>query len=458
MTIVAGRFDARVPVVDDASPAALWSVVEEHFDEAAFYFERWEACLDSPKYTLDELEAGPEESLFAHLDGLLVAGDEARRRLLWPAVESARGKVDASTIVAATLALLRPESSIDQPVARLLWALSNAPERAQQAIARALGLADNKAIDEEVSTALAEARDASTTTQAALLAIAADRKLDPDTIIARYLRSDSESTLRAALRSLQHVASPALYVSFVEELLNSSSLAVRAAALETATLWNLPSAAQACLRMASDLEPHPLLMAALLGGEVALQCVLNALEDESSRPAALWALGFCGRAEAAESCIPHLDNADPTVARLAGEAFSAITGLDLGQEPYRLPEPTDDEDSSPQLLVALPETDDDVKTHADFLLPGTDDLPLPNASVIRQWWTANRRRFEPDVRYCAGQPWPLGQPPAIALRLPLRRRHAVLFELAIHHGGKPLATRSFSAIQRADFDLIRRRL
>jgi uncharacterized protein (TIGR02270 family) len=440
-------------------------VVEEHFDEAAFYFERWEACLDSPRYTLDELQVGPEESLFAHLDGLLAAGDEARRKLLWPAVESTHRKVDPSMVTAASLALLRPEAFSDQPIERLLWILSTAAERSRRAIGRALGLAEHPAIDEQIRTALVEARDARATTQAALLAIADDRNIDPDAVITRYLRSDNENTLRAALLAVRHVSSPALYGSFVEDLLDFSSMAVRAAALETAVLWKLPSALPACLRMAGNCEPQALLMAALLGGESSVQCIRQALRDEPSRAASLWALGFCGRVEAVEGCLPHLDDPDATVARLAGEAFSAITGLDLDREPYCLPEPDDDEPHFPLTELdtgahvpvptarAWPEDpavmSEDVKTCADFVLLGTADLPLPNAAMIRQWWHANRPRFQSDVRYCAGQPWLPCSPPAMLERLSMRRRHAVLFALAVHSGGRPPTTRTFSAVQRS---------
>lgn len=52
----------------------LWNVIERHFDEAEFLFEVWAGCLESPDYGLEELAAGPEARVFAHLDGLALAG------------------------------------------------------------------------------------------------------------------------------------------------------------------------------------------------------------------------------------------------------------------------------------------------------------------------------------------------------------------------------------------------
>src|SRR5437870_2540108 len=66
----------------------LWDVIEEHFDEAEFLFEKWERTLYSPGYTLAELGATIEPQLEAHLDGLLIGGREVAARLLEQELEN----------------------------------------------------------------------------------------------------------------------------------------------------------------------------------------------------------------------------------------------------------------------------------------------------------------------------------------------------------------------------------
>ena len=84
---------------------------------------------------------------------------------------------------------------------------------------------------------------------------------------------------------------------------------------------------------------------------------------------------------------------DVKLARLAGEAFSFITGLDLAYLDLELrpPEgvdfgPTDDPD------------DDDVAMDVD------DSLPWPDSAKIQAWWSVNAQRFPPGMRHFMGAP------------------------------------------------------
>ncbi len=84
---------------------------------------------------------------------------------------------------------------------------------------------------------------------------------------------------------------------------------------------------------------------------------------------------------------------DPKLARLAGEAFSTITGLDLAwldleRKPPKNAEsgPTD----NPQ--------DQDIGMDED------DGLPWPDPAKVQAWWDANALRFQPGVRYFMGAP------------------------------------------------------
>src|SRR3990172_12448468 len=55
-------------------PDLRLEIVEEHLDEAAFLYRRWESALRSPTVALADVACGPEELLLAQLDALAVAG------------------------------------------------------------------------------------------------------------------------------------------------------------------------------------------------------------------------------------------------------------------------------------------------------------------------------------------------------------------------------------------------
>jgi uncharacterized protein (TIGR02270 family) len=85
--------------------------------------------------------------------------------------------------------------------------------------------------------------------------------------------------------------------------------------------------------------------------------------------------------------------ADDPVARLAGESFSLITGLDFAR--------LDLERKPPENFESGPNDDpDDPNVDMDE----DDGLPWPDQKLIQQWWDANAHRFQPGVRYFMGEP------------------------------------------------------
>jgi uncharacterized protein (TIGR02270 family) len=123
--------------------------------------------------------------------------------------------------------------------------------------------------------------------------------------------------------------------------------------------------------------------------------------------------------------IEHM--ADPVTARLAGESFSMITGLDLA---YR------DLDRRPPADFQSGPNDD--PADENVALDEDENLPWPDPERIGPWWTANRSRF------IVGTPYFLGTPKASADWLEAlsdafqRQRHAAALELAIRQPDKAM--------------------
>jgi uncharacterized protein (TIGR02270 family) len=80
------------------------------------------------------------------------------------------------------------------------------------------------------------------------------------------------------------------------------------------------------------------------------------------------------------------------VARLAGEAFSLITGVDLAFLNL---------DREPPEGIAFGPDDDPDNEHV--VMDEDEGLPWPEPAKVQAWCTANAHRFQPDVRYFMGE-------------------------------------------------------
>jgi uncharacterized protein (TIGR02270 family) len=85
--------------------------------------------------------------------------------------------------------------------------------------------------------------------------------------------------------------------------------------------------------------------------------------------------------------------ADDNLARLAGEAFTLITGADLAL--------LDLERKPPENFRSGPNDDPD---DSNVGMDADDGLPWPAQARVRAWWDANGNRFHPGVRYFMGAP------------------------------------------------------
>jgi uncharacterized protein (TIGR02270 family) len=114
-------------------------------------------------------------------------------------------------------------------------------------------------------------------------------------------------------------------------------------------------------------------------------------------------------------------------ARVAGEAFTTITGVDLAYE--------DLERDRPEGFESGPTDDPEDENVA---MDPDEDLAWPDPDLAARWWRQNGGRFTPGVRYLLGQPM---TPEALvhALRTgKQRQRAAAALEIAFRRPGKPL--------------------
>ena len=408
----------------------LWEIYEAPLDEAAFLWGQWEGAMDAANYTLEEVIAGPEERLRAHLDGLVLGGKAVAEKLLVPALADD----DPGRISAAAWVLLQGEDTDRFEV--VFAALSKAGKReVRGALGRAFELAERTDLAERLRPMLAASPP---TVQAVIVDVLSGR------LPARapgqpprwgfpievFLESRHQDLQAAALRAVCRAPDPA-YVPFVEKPLASPYLLVRDVAIEAGIQLNMRAARTACAKLVARNAPGarlPLAVMAVGGEPVDVATVIRKLDVEDLRRDALWALGFAGTAAAAEAVLAWVG--DGEVDKVAGEAFATITGARITGPLAQAGE----SDNSP------PKEDEDERE----LLPvvqSADSLPSPHAEHLFGWWNRFQGRFSSDVRYLYGAPQSAEAMTVALTEGPTWRRRAWNLALSAgNHAGADLRT------------------
>jgi len=391
----------------------LWDIYQEHLDEAAWLWGDWESSLDSAVYSIADVAIGPEERLLAHLDGLVLGGVKVAEKLLVPALS----EEDPGLVAAAAWALVQAEDADHQD--KVIEALA-AGGPAAPAIGRALGLAPRA----DISRLVPLWEGGSPALRGLIIDIFTPRELE-------WVRQRTQAALlsgklalvSSALRSIRTLRDEVFkdHVQLSMQLDDPQGLR---AALSAGVCLGLKVTWDVC-RMAADAQgeasrfPLGLLASSSDPNDRAL--VRAKVADPEVAVHALWALGFAGDVEAADLLVASLDKAG----QVAAEALSAITGVTVDgrlRKPGETHGPDEEEvgtDDPPP--VVHPE----------------DSLPEPDADAIRQWWSAERSRFKPGVRYLYGQARSAEIIRAALLGAPTWRRDILALELAGTKAGVP---------------------
>jgi uncharacterized protein (TIGR02270 family) len=353
-------------------------------------------------HTLSQIARGVERRLLAHVDGLVAAGPAILEEFV------AAGAEDGAAFALALALLDSPEAKVDSVEPLLRDKNTSGPAT------RALGLCHRPAIDESLARWL-RADDRSLV--CAALRTYSMREPPADLSLRKFLQIDDPEIQEAALRCGR--ASPQMVRDDLEHLVESPSARVRDAALEVALAAQSRRAYNAAVRFVERGDASvrkSLEVLAISGEEADVDRIASRLKDPANRAHALWALGVSGWPRAAEICLSQLE--DKGFARLAGEAFSSITGLELkgmfalGEKERAEPPPLDEDDLDADLV------------------PGAEDtLPLPEPANVAAWWRNEGSRLNPAVRYFRGEPQ---TPKALIDQLraaTMRRRPVLAFEL-----------------------------
>jgi uncharacterized protein (TIGR02270 family) len=392
------------------------SIITHHAEESAFLWLLRHAACHAPHYSLKDL-AKLDDRLEAHLDGLRIAGGKsgAVYNEVWAMAEA--GEIFAASELAF-------EAADPDRIDRVLEIAASTPELSRGVIS-ALGWLPYDQGSTHIGALLGAGN--SELRRIGLAACVAHQR-DPGEKLACAV-DDKNPLLKArALKAVGQLGRIDLLPS-VRSNMDAEDIGCRFAAAWSGALLGDVQAIHALKAVAKLDAPYR---------EEAAKMALRRMDLPTAhgwqrKLAQSWIsirLAVIGSGVVGDpvSVSWLLDQMRiPALARVAGEAFAMITGVDIAYE--------DLEGERPEGFEAGPTEnpeDEDVAMDPD------EDLPWPDPALIGDWWQKNEGNFKSGVRYLCGKPISEEQCQHVLRYGYQRQRAAAAIELAMMHPGTPL--------------------
>src|SRR5262249_31322199 len=359
------------------------AIVQQHADDAVLLASNRLALVEAPHARLDQLHRF-DRRLAAHLDGLRLAGEAG-----WALSEATLESPSPGAVFAVAVRAL--EDRDEQRLARIV-ALSQAVPESRPGLFAAFEWVEPTRLQGTVANLV---RDRDPFRRSVGIAACAMHRVDPKILAGDYLR-DADPALRA--RSLQ--AAGELGISDAVDFCTAALAdpdedcrfwAARAAVL----LGDRRRGLDALMQGGLSQRSHRARSLGLALQAQSLKQAHGALQQLAENPHNVrWLIqgsGIAGDCAYVPWLLKKMSHLPLT--RLAGEAFSTICGVHLGQSALDRPAPENFE-SGPN--------DDPDDPNVD--MDPDDGLSWPDAAKIEKWWRDNESRFQNGTRYFMGAP------------------------------------------------------
>jgi uncharacterized protein (TIGR02270 family) len=396
----------------------LPSIITQHAEESAFLWLLRSRAVGAPHYKLEHL-ARLVNRLEAHIDGLRVAGEAG-----WELAVEQLGYEEAGEVFAAGVLAL--ESRDPARINRVLEVAERAPETARGFVS-ALGWVEKPHLQGTVKDLLQSREPFLRRLGVAACAV---HRVDPGPALEQAI-ADPEPALRArALKAAGELGRADLLEPLRARLGDDEDTSCRFWAAWSAVLaGDRGRAVVALQRTGMVASPWQLraigLAPRVLAADAARDWLKTLSEDLDQLRALITAVGVYGDPHYVPWLIKQM--ATPALARVAGEAFSMITGVDLAYQ--------DLEGEWPEGFHAGPTEnpeDEDVEMDPD------DHLPWLAPDRVARWWDANRAQFVAGYRYLCGKPVTEPHCREVLRTGYQRQRIAAALELALMRPDRPL--------------------
>ncbi|WP_454868262.1 TIGR02270 family protein [Pseudomonas farris] len=356
------------------------AIIIQHAEEAGFLATLRDDALRAPHYDLDDL-SNLDNRIDAHLDGLRIAGTTGLETLLTQLSPHAIGEMFASVVLAF-------EAGNAQVLSRLSEHLRSAVDT-ERGYLMALGWLDWEWVSPWIDRMLASPEPLF---RRLGLAACGMHRHDPGPALLTGLSHADPSVLARAARTAGELRRRDLMPTIHAHRQHT----------DTATrFW----ANWATAQMGDEQALEPLRQFAEQPGEFQYRalCVLLAwqrrensiawirqlIQNPEQQRVGIQAVGLLGDPVSVPWLIQQMS--DLPHARVAGEAFSLITGADLALLDLELQD-LPDFDAGPN----------DDPEDANVAMDPDENLPWPDPQLIAAWWQAHGVDFQAGVGYVLG--------------------------------------------------------
>jgi uncharacterized protein (TIGR02270 family) len=397
--------------------AIIHSVISQHADEVSFLWTLRSQAVAAPHHSLADV-GKLDGRVEAHLDGLRIAGEEGwqlcRRELAW----EEPGEVFAAAVLAF-------EGGDEQRIGEVVKVGAAKAELAAGLVSALGWLSPERS--EGYARALVTSESA-VLRRAGLASFAVHRR-DPGDALRSALRDQDPALQARALKTIGELGRADLSQD-ASLALASENPEVRFWAAWSVALLAGSASALSLLRHLAESSPSGTAEAVQMVARRSPLSEANAWQKNlAQRPEhlrlAINAAGHIGDPEAVPWLIHHMKSLPS--ARLAGEAFTLIIGVDLA---YR-----DLERKPPEDFNAGPT--EDPKDESVAMDPD-DNLPWPESALVQKWWDKNRSQFQNGTRYLLGKPITQDWLKTVLRDGRQRQRAAAALEMALRNPGQPL--------------------
>lgn len=359
------------------------AVVQQHADDAAILASNRVALVEAPYARLDRL-AGFDRRLAAHIAGLRLSGVEG-----WALCEAAleTPSLGAVYVIAVRALEERDDARLDR-----VFTLAQTVLESRAGLLAAFEWVERPRLQGIVARLLRE-RDGFR--RMVGVAACAAHRVDPGLVSGVFVRDPDPIVRARALRGAGELGLPEAGPSCAAALTDDDEDCRFWSAWSAVLLGDRDRGADVLTALGLSASAHraPAFRLALQVMETSTaHAVLQQLAKNPKD--ARWLLqgsGIVGDPGYVPWLIGKMN--ELPAARLAGEAFSTITGAHLGHSALDRP--------APENFEAGPNDDpDDPNVEMD----PDDGLPWPDVAKIEKWWAANRSRFVSGTRYFMGAP------------------------------------------------------
>lgn len=383
------------------------SVVSRHAEEAAFLWTLRNRAVGEPHYTVKDL-AALDERVEAHVDGLRVAGTVGWKHCKANLENAGSGEVFALAVMAF--------SAGDREWMSEALRVGCASPTTKSGLVSALGWLDYATVSPWIWR-LVEAK--SSVHRSVGIAACAIHREDPGPALNSSV-SDSDSVLRArALRAVGELKRRDLLDQLVDHIRDeddacrfwaawSLTLNGERSGLGILTNWFERDDSFTCRALQTALRA--------LEPEQSRQWISSLAQESSRARLAVIGVGIVGDPAAIPWLIRQMEL--PELARLAGESFSMITGVDLAFHDL-------DQEAAPS------DQSEDMSIEEVLDLNYESNLAWPSPTRVAQWWEKNGEGFSPGTRYLAGEPITVTSSLRVLLNGKQRQRIAAALELSL---------------------------